>query len=231
MQIRQVASPNFGPRKNGLKAQFVVLHYTAMCSAEAAIERLCDPDAEVSAHYVVAASGEITQLVAEDMRAWHAGAGSWGGLEDINSRSIGIELDNTGVAPFSSGLMNSLEILLTGILDRNSIKPQNVIAHSDIAPTRKCDPGHKFDWQRLAREGLSIWPSQLGNADIDEAIFQRNANAFGYDVSDLASTISAFRQRFNPSAIGDLKSQDFAMMAALAREFPASGLDQNLSKV
>lgn len=155
MQIHDHPSPNFGPRRDGLTPRFVVLHYTAMASAEAAIARLCDPAFEVSAHYVIARNGTCTQLVAEDQRAWHAGAGSWQGLDDLNSRSIGIELDNGGDHPYSAPLMDSLDQLLPGILRRWNIPPQHVIAHSDLAPGRKVDPGTRFDWQRLERQGLA----------------------------------------------------------------------------
>ncbi|MEP5672992.1 N-acetylmuramoyl-L-alanine amidase [Ascidiaceihabitans sp.] len=155
MYIHQHPSPNCGPRRNGLRPSLVVVHYTAMASAEAAIERLCDPAAEVSAHYVIGRRGEITQLVDEEMRAWHAGAGEWHGQDDVNSRSIGIELDNGGTYPFAEPQMASLEWLLPRILDRWGIGPEGVIGHSDMAPGRKFDPGAHFDWARLARQGLA----------------------------------------------------------------------------
>ncbi|HBR42556.1 MAG TPA: N-acetylmuramoyl-L-alanine amidase, partial [Sulfitobacter pontiacus] len=127
-------SPNHGPRRNGLRPSLIVLHYTAMDSAEAACARLCDPAAEVSAHYLITGKGETVQLVPEDQRAWHAGAGEWRGQDDINSRSIGIELDNRGNHPFSEPQMVTLETLLRGIMERWSIPPEGVIGHSDMAP-------------------------------------------------------------------------------------------------
>ncbi len=136
----------------------VVIHYTAMDGARAALDRLCDPAAEVSAHYLIGADGTLWQMVDEDMRAWHAGAGQWGAVTDVNSRSIGIELDNRGDHPFAERQMQRLEWLLPGILDRWRIPPERVIGHADMAPARKRDPGHRFDWCRLARQGLSVWP-------------------------------------------------------------------------
>ena len=118
-QIVQRPSPNCGPRKSGIsRPDIVVLHYTAMQSAEEAICTLCDPENEVSAHYLIGRDGVVTQMVNESARAWHAGAGRWAGCDDINSRSIGIELDNDGLSPFSAALMNALEELLVGIMAR-----------------------------------------------------------------------------------------------------------------
>lgn len=148
-------SPNFGPRKGGAGVELVVLHYTAMQSAQAALERLCDPGPEVSAHYLIAKDGTLYQMVDEAERAWHAGAGSWLGREDVNSRSIGIEIDNDGRSPFSAAAMDTLEYLIADILARHGLGPQAVIGHEDMAPGRKMDPGPKFDWARLVRVGLA----------------------------------------------------------------------------
>jgi N-acetylmuramoyl-L-alanine amidase len=137
----------------------VVLHYTAMHTAEAALERLCDPEIEVSAHYLISETGEIWQMVDEEKRAWHAGSGQWGAVTDVNSHSIGIELANRGDCPFPEAQMTALESLLAGLLQRWDIPPERVIGHSDMAPDRKQDPGPRFDWQRLARQGLSVWPN------------------------------------------------------------------------
>ena len=116
--IEQIASPNCGSRRDALRPSLIVLHFTAMKTAQAVIERLCDPAFEVSAHYVISNLGELTQLVPEEMRAWHAGAGRWHGQDDINSRSIGVELDNAGTHPFSEPQMHALEILLPQIMKR-----------------------------------------------------------------------------------------------------------------
>ncbi len=195
----------------------VVLHYTAMVSAEAALDRLCDPQAEVSAHYLIGERGQVWQLVDEDMRAWHAGAGQWGGVSDINSRSIGVELANLGTHPFSEPQMAVLEALLGDVMARWAIPPERVIGHSDMAPERKCDPGPRFDWRRLAAQGLSVWPDPAAPGD-----FARAAARFGYAIGDFgeAAVLQAFRDRFRPRAAGALDDTDRAMMAALAARFP-----------
>ncbi len=222
-------SPNFGPRRGGAGVELVVLHHTAMASAEAALRRLCDPDSEVSAHYLVAEDGTICQLVDEEMRAWHAGAGSWGGAGDVNSRSIGIELANPGplhsLPPFAARQMDALEGLLADILARHDLPPEAVIAHSDMAPGRKSDPGPAFDWRRLARAGLAIWPDGVApDQPPDMARFRAAATRFGYpaDVDD-AALLAAFRLRFRPAARGPLEARDMALVADLARRWPARG--------
>lgn len=161
-------SPNFGPRRNGLEPQFIVLHYTAMDSAEAALERLCNPEAEVSAHYLIGRDGTCWHLVEEEDRAWHAGAGSWKGVDDMNSRSIGIELDNRGKEPFGEQQMVVLEVLIRNILRHYILPAEAVIAHSDLAPGRKVDPGTRFDWARLARQGLAA-PVDLEPVDPNDS--------------------------------------------------------------
>lgn len=222
-EIIKSPSPNFGPRREGAQPALIVLHYTAMTSAEAALDRLCDRRAEVSAHYLIARDGRIWQMVAEDQRAWHAGAGAWGDVRDVNSRSIGIELDNTGAHPFAEPQMAALEWLLHGIMQRWRIGPHRVIAHSDMAPERKSDPGPRFDWRRLARQGLSIWPEAecFVEPDTPAQSFTVSALAFGYpaEVSDDAR-LTAFRARFRPGAEGPLAPEDVAMMAALATRWP-----------
>ena len=125
----------------------IVLHYTAMPSAQSALTRLCLAEAEVSAHYLIGRCGTVWQLVQEDQRAWHAGVGAWGDVRDVNSRSIGIEIDNDGYSPFSHMAMVALEGLLPGILQRWAIPPERVIGHQDMAPGRKSDPGRRFDWR------------------------------------------------------------------------------------
>jgi len=228
----------------------VVLHYTAMKSCEAALSRLCDPKSGVSAHYVISQSGVVHALVDEAMRAWHAGAGAWGMVRDLNSHSIGIELANAGPAagfpPFPDAQMSALEGLLQGICARWSIEAKNVIAHSDLAPTRKVDPGPKFDWHRLALSGLSIWPqtnaskaescvfatestteSTAMSATMSAAEFLRLAKVFGYvwpepqnDADPLEGILAAFRLRFAPGRRGALDAKDMLALADLAARFP-----------
>ncbi|QFT92453.1 N-acetylmuramoyl-L-alanine amidase AmiD precursor [Roseovarius sp. THAF9] len=214
-------SPNFGPRRLGAQPDLVVIHYTAMSSAEAALERLCDPQAEVSAHYLIAADGRAWQMVAEVARAWHAGAGSWGDVTDVNSRSVGIELDNSGDRPFPEPLMTTLEALLPGILRRWSIPPERVIGHSDMAPDRKTDPGPHFDWSRLARQGLAIWPDD--DVDAPESDFDTAATRFGYSSTcDPKKRLQAFRDRFRPGATGPEDATDRILMACLAAQWPVA---------
>lgn len=194
----------------------VVIHYTAMASTEAALQRLCDPLHEVSAHYLIGAQGTVWRMVPEAARAWHAGAGRWGDVTDVNSRSIGIELANDGRSPFAAAQMRALDRLLADILARHAIPPARVIGHSDMAAARKADPGPRFDWRRLALLGLSVWPYR-GRAPGD---FRADAVRFGYDpeLSD-DLLLAAFRLRFRPWARGPLGPADAAAMADLAARF------------
>lgn len=215
-------SPNFGPRRGGLTPELVVLHYTAMPDCDAAIRVLCSPDREVSAHYLIRRGGEVLGLVDEAKRAWHAGAGSWRGRADVNSLSIGVELDNDGLSPFAAPMMAALEELLPGILARWTIAPEGVIGHSDMAPGRKIDPGPRFDWQRLAVLGLSVWPGPR-TSPVDVAQFREDAARFGYpDIADdlLLETV---RLRFRPGANGPIDERDCGIMSDLASRF---GLDR-----
>ncbi|WP_417588281.1 N-acetylmuramoyl-L-alanine amidase [Pararhodobacter oceanensis] len=207
-------SPNFGPRRNGERPELVVLHYTEMASAEAARDRLCCAQAEVSAHYLIGRDGTLWQLVDEAARAWHAGAGAWQGRGDVNSRSIGIELDNDGQTPFSAPLMLRLEVLLRQILTRWDIPATGVIAHSDMAPLRKIDPGPRFDWQRLARQNLSIWPEIDGNPN---APLNASLDVIGYPEAAPEARLKAFRLRFRPTATGPESAADRASAAAVAK--------------
>lgn len=217
----------------------VVLHYTAMQTAAAACVRLCNETAEVSAHYLISESGEITQLVNEDMRAWHAGAGAWGAVTDVNSHSIGIELanaTNSDVIPFPHPQMDALERVLAEILERWSIPATRVIGHSDMAPARKFDPGVKFDWRRLALGGLSIWPDLSARASCDWEAFQNNAEVFGYRSPDGSpqgweQVLSAFRLRFIPSKAGALDEQDVGVITYLAQHWPCKAVDLHARSV
>jgi N-acetylmuramoyl-L-alanine amidase len=211
----------------------VVLHYTAMDSAAAAIERLCDPEFEVSAHYVIDTDGTITQLVPEDMRAWHAGAGAWGDVVDVNSHSIGIELDYCppfeGTLEFDERQMLALQGLLTDILQRRpEITPQRIIGHSDMAPDRKFDPGPQFPWEHFAGLGLAIWPSGGVDKSPDWDVFKQSALTFGYrpptdDVDGWNAVLFAFRSRFLAGQVGDLSSRDVGFLTSLAQSHPNNG--------
>ncbi len=211
-------SPNFGPRRGGVRPRLIVLHYTAMDSAAAALARLRDPAAEVSAHYLIAADGAVCSLVGEGMRAWHAGAGAWGGCSDVNSASIGIELDNDGQTPFGEPLMRALEDLLPGVMSRWAIPRQNIIGHSDCAPGRKTDPGPFFDWDRLAAKGLAARGGQdPGPRDPDFVSFRKLARDAGYtaEASD-ADLLAAVRLRWRPGAEGPLVAEDYVPLGHTA---------------
>ena len=211
-------SPNHGERRGGLQPDLVVIHYTAMASSREALERLCDPAHEVSAHWLIGENGETVALVPEERRAWHAGAGQWGGATDINSRSIGIELANRGAHPFAHRQMLALERVLDEVMARWSIRPERVIGHSDMAPDRKADPGPRFDWRRLARAGLSVWPE---DGEGDPEAFLPSLAAFGYDASlPLDLKLRAFRLRFRPGVEGPLTAREAGMAQDLARRFP-----------
>lgn len=206
-------SPNFGPRRDGLQPELVVLHFTEMTGPEAALERLCAPEAQVSAHYLIGADGRIWQLVDETQRAWHAGAGDWRGAGEVNSRSIGIELDNDGASPFAAPQMRALEALLTAVMARWRIGPAGVIAHSDLAPERKIDPGPRFDWRRLALAGLALWPWTPGAAATP---LSTSLDRIGYPRVAPATRLAAFRLRFRPGATGPEDATDRALAAAVA---------------
>lgn len=204
-------SPNHGERRGGVTPSLVVIHYTGMASCAEARARLCDPVAEVSAHWLISESGMVCALVPEERRAWHAGAGSWRGVTDVNSHSIGIELANPGDRPFPEAQMAALERLLTEVMGRWGIVARGVIAHSDMAPSRKGDPGRRFDWRRLALQGLAVWPVA---AEAGE--FWADLRAFGYPGAPQADLLAAFRSRFRPWGVGPLSAEDALIAAGLA---------------
>ncbi|MCO4824256.1 MAG: N-acetylmuramoyl-L-alanine amidase [Amylibacter sp.] len=229
-------SPNCGVRKHGLAPDMVVLHYTAMETAQAAIERLCDPEAEVSAHYVIAEDGTVTQLVADTDRAWHAGAGQWGWVSDVNSHSIGFELANLGpdseMPQFPEAQMAALERELARVCTTFDISPERVIGHSDMAPGRKIDPGPHFDWARLAQKGLSVWVNSAAPAsdEADQSTFRTAAFYFGYRPTDNSDesweiVLDAFRLRFRPRVSGPLDATDVGIMVRLAEKWPCQAVD------
>lgn len=211
MHITQLPSPNCNARRDGLTPEIIVIHYTAMNSAEAALERLCDPAAEVSAHYLITGHGRVVQMVPEHLRAWHAGAGQWAGMQDINSRSIGIELDNRGTHPFSEPQMTALEVLLRGIQSRWPIT--YTIGHSDMAPGRKSDPGPHFDWARLARQRLTAPPKDRTAQHIDPDSFAAAARKAGYTADvPLDALLAVTRLRCAPWRKGPLHRSDFTLI-------------------
>ncbi|MCZ4279305.1 N-acetylmuramoyl-L-alanine amidase [Kiloniella laminariae] len=217
MQIcSTVTSPNFGPRPEGQRPDMLLLHYTGMQSGAAALERLCDPAAQVSAHYLIEENGTIFQLVDETQRAWHAGLSCWGDNRDINSCSIGIEIVNPGhewgYRAFPDAQMISVIQLCQNILARHAIPAERILGHSDVAPLRKEDPGELFDWARLAHAGVGLWPETTDiTQDVTEQTFLEALQRYGYDV-DLAgleeeknrAAIIAFQRHFRPAKFDGL---------------------------
>jgi N-acetylmuramoyl-L-alanine amidase len=206
-------SPNFGKRLCG-PVDLLIIHYTGMWTGEDALARLCDPGAKVSAHYLIDEDGRVHSLVAEDKRAWHAGVSFWAGETDINSRSIGIELVNKGhdlgYHDFPGAQMDALIELSQGILARHRIPGYRVLAHSDVAPTRKVDPGEKFDWQRLAQAGVGLYPPEgvpKPAEKPDRARFLEKLGRYGYaigsDAEAESAAIEAFRRHYHAHALGN----------------------------
>jgi N-acetylmuramoyl-L-alanine amidase len=229
MKVIDAPSPNHGDRR-GCVPDLILIHHTAMPTAEAAVERLRDPAAEVSAHYVIAEDGRVWRLVPEDRRAWHAGAGAWGDLMDVNTRSIGIELANFDAAPYAEAQWRALVALLDDIRARRAIPPERVIGHQCMAPRRKSDPGRAFDWRRLARAGHAIWlDGSPGRAVADAAAFRCAARAFGYPLlqgqgwdEDARAVADAFQARFRPWETGLPTVAGLAQLQALAARWPAA---------
>jgi N-acetylmuramoyl-L-alanine amidase len=205
----------------------IVLHYTGMESAADALARMCDPVSEVSAHYMVDEDGVVYRLIAEDMRAWHAGISYWAGSTDINDRSVGVELVNPGhefgYREFSEPQMTALEELAHSIIARHSIPAHRVLGHSDIAPTRKFDPGELFDWRRLAQNGIGVWSDAIAEPDSPD-LSQVSAPLahYGYQVDEAtpAPAIMAFQRHFRPTNIdGVIDSETFARLGDLCARF------------
>lgn len=204
-------SPNHGDRR-GQRPELVVIHYTGMADCASARARLCDPAAEVSAHWLIDESGATEALVPEDRRAWHAGAGSWQGRDDVNSRSIGIELANPGDRPFPEPQMAALEDLLRGIMRRWGIAADGVIGHSDMAPGRKSDPGPRFDWRRLALQGLAVWPDPGPDAPLAASL-----DAAGYPPAAPEVRLATLRLRYRPWGRGAESESDRRTASGLHR--------------
>lgn len=206
LTMAQKPSPNFDER--GRAVDMIVLHYTGMTSADEALDRLCDPAAKVSAHYLVDEDAAIYALVPEAKRAWHAGVGAWKGESDVNARSIGIEIVNPGhewgYRKYPARQIDMVIALIRDIKSRHQIAPAMVLGHSDVAPQRKEDPGELFPWGKLAAEGLAIGRYKGGE---DASIAYEDAlamlRAIGYDAPDKAhaAALVAFQRRFCPQAL------------------------------
>lgn len=198
-----IPSPNFDSR-GGQPIDMLVLHYTGMKDGARALDRLTDAAAQVSAHYVVDEQGQVFQLVDETMRAWHAGKAFWRGHTNINQRSIGIEIINPGhefgYRPFADVQMRAVIDLCKDILARHPIPARNVVGHSDVAPTRKQDPGELFNWKWLADEGIGLWSSVECRVQSTEKTISVSLEEYGYEAADLP-TITAFQRHYRPHNI------------------------------
>ena len=205
MEMIDTPSPNFDERT--LPVSMIVLHYTGMPDAAGAIARLTSPEAKVSCHYLIGEDGQIVRMVDETKRAWHAGRGSWRGVTDVNSASVGIEIVNPGhefgYRPFPDEQIAALIPLLAEIKDRHGVGRGNVVGHSDIAPTRKVDPGELFPWDALAKRRLAL-PSptrDLMDPLWTDGGFILALERFGYDVTEQQKAVLAFQRRFRPDRI------------------------------
>lgn len=211
MHTHDLPSPSHEPRPEGVPVDILLLHYTGMESEQAAIDRLRDPTARVSAHYLISEDGRVARMVPENRRAWHAGVACWAGASDINSRSIGIELVNPGhefgYRPFAPGQMDALATLARAILARHPIPSHRVLGHSDVAPDRKQDPGELFDWRGLAAAGVGLWPEVASQPRETPRLgwFRDGLATLGYclpaETQPLAPVLTAFQRHFRPEAV------------------------------
>ena len=222
------ASPNFGPRRDSKTPDMILLHYTGMDSGEAALDRLCDAGAEVSSHYLVFEDGRIVQLVAERERAWHAGASCWKGESDINSLSVGIEIVNPGheigITDFPPEQIAAVIALCADIVERHSVPAERILAHSDVAPGRKLDPGEHFPWDELHSHGIGHWiePSPIRGGrffhvgDRGEPIeaLQSMLALYGYGIEidgvfdeRMRAVIQAFQRHFRQERVDGVADQ------------------------
>ncbi len=207
MRIRDLPSPNQDDRPAGQAIDMLVLHYTGMQSGQAAIDRLRDPLAAVSSHYVVEEDGTVFRLVEEERRAWHAGISHWRGASGLNGRSIGIEIVNPGhefgYRPFPALQMAAVCDLCLDILSRHPIAPRDVVAHSDVAPDRKEDPGELFDWEGLAANGVGLWPKNAAPNVNGDALDLLGMIGYRTDLP-LPVLLRAFQRHWRPARVDGL---------------------------
>ncbi|MFN9846994.1 MAG: N-acetylmuramoyl-L-alanine amidase [Alphaproteobacteria bacterium] len=236
MNIIEAPSPNFDTRT--APPSLLVLHYTGMKTGPEALERLCDPDAKVSAHYLVEEDGRVFRLVAEERRAWHAGVSYWRGRRNVNGESIGIEIVNPGhewgYRPFPDAQIESVIALVADIRSRWDIEDRDIVGHSDVAPDRKDDPGELFPWKRLAEAGHGLWAewppapgAPIGEGEEGAAVFalQAGLTRLGFDLPpsgrfDAATTVAvrAFQRHWRPEKVDGIADGDTrARLIALLR--------------
>ncbi len=210
------SSPNFDQRPDGQAIDMIVLHYTGMQTGQAALDRLCDPAASVSTHYLIEEDGQLHRLVDDRFRAWHAGLSYWQGLSGVNGCSIGIELVNPGhewgYRAFAEAQMVALEALLSLLVAKYRIRPDRLVGHSDVAPTRKQDPGELFDWNRFAVLGCGL-AVPVGNEFADETPLDDHGElmgllrGIGYDLEVPQAALGAFQRHFRPALINGIVDQ------------------------
>jgi N-acetylmuramoyl-L-alanine amidase len=231
---RRQLSPNFEPRAEGKSISLVVLHYTGMASGQAAVDWLCNPDSKVSSHYLVDEDGSIVQMVDEANRAWHAGVSSWHGEIDVNSVSIGIEIQNVGHSagcpPFPDVQMVAVAALTRDIMERQALGPQQIVGHSDIAPGRKIDPGEAFDWPALAAQGIgqTVWAKSNKALSVLET--QQYLHILGYAIESTGKNdeqtrivVKAFQRRFRRTGVsGEADAETQAILQRLCCLMPTS---------
>lgn len=216
-------SPNIEPRREGRDPDLLLLHYTGMESSDGALAWLTTPESGVSCHYLIDEEGRIAQMVREDKRAWHAGQSHWAGEDDINSCSVGIEIHNPGhefdYPAFPECQMQAVEALCLDILSRHAIPPERVLAHSDVAPARKADPGEKFDWARLAAAGIGAWvePEPVGE---DEGL---DVGASGAEVESLQQALADYG--YAVPVTGDYDDATRIVVTAFQRHFRPEKVD------
>jgi N-acetylmuramoyl-L-alanine amidase len=222
-----VPAVNVEPRKGGYQPRLLILHYTGMSNAESAIRWLACAESRVSCHYVVDNQGAVTQLVPESLRAWHAGASVWSGISDVNSASIGIEIQNPGhehgYPDFPASQLAAVAALSGDIVKRNSLAPCAVLAHSDVAPSRKIDPGEKFDWRYLHDRGIGHWVEPAA-VDADDAGFERGYS--GAAIQEIQAGLAAYGYGVNVT--GTLDTQTFFALRAFQLHFRPARVDGRL---
>lgn len=210
-----VPSDNFDQRR----AQLIVVHFTQQDSVQRSLDTLRSRNSggRVSSHYLIGADGSNYQLVSDDLRSWHAGAGSWGTIHEVNSASIGIEIDNDGVEPFTDAQIDTLIRLLEDLTTRHRIPRSAVIGHSDLAPGRKVDPGPLFPWKRLAEAGFGIWPGDTRGVVVPAGFDPLQAlRLIGYGIDNPEATIRSYRHRFRGDDARVLDDEDLRILYLLS---------------
>jgi N-acetylmuramoyl-L-alanine amidase len=211
-----VGTTNFSMRKPNL----VVIHHTAQNSCEQTLKTFTLPRTSVSAHYVICKDGTVHHMLNDYLRAWHGGAGRWGTITDVNSASIGIELDNNGTEPFAEPQMKSLLTLLDTLKKRHNIPATHFIAHADMAPTRKVDPNIHFPWQQLAQRGFGLWYGDTTAVTVPDNFNHLQAlRVIGYDVRDSVAAIGAFKRKYLQQESKQITAGDRKVLYALYQQY------------